>query len=133
MLVRQAEQLIGKSFLEVMRILVPNHLEQAAIQIGKDQQVFDLPIGRLSEFAESPQMAESVPEETSEEGPRRRLEAKTRDDAIRLLEQIASFYRIAEPSSPVPFLTERARSFAQRDFLSLLRELLPEGALKSAN
>ena len=35
--------------------------------------------------------------------------------------------------SPVPFLTERARSFAQRDFLNLLRELLPEGALKSAN
>jgi type VI secretion system protein ImpA len=137
LLVRQAEQLIGKSFLEAMRILVPDHLDKAAIQIGKDQQMFDLPLARLSEFAESvPAADESAPEENGE-GPRRRLEAKiearTRDDAIRLLEQVASFYRIAEPSSPVPFLTERARSFAQRDFLSLLRELLPEGALKSAN
>ena len=49
-----------------------------------------------------------------------------------LLEQIGTYYRLAEPSSPVPFLTERARSFAQRDFLSLLKEVLPEGALKGS-
>ena len=51
LLVRQAEGLMGKSFLEVMRMLVPNHVEQAAIQIGKDQ-LFDLPLERLSPFAE---------------------------------------------------------------------------------
>ena len=44
---------MGKSFLEVMRVLMPNHMEQAAIQIGKDQQIFDLPIARLSELAEA--------------------------------------------------------------------------------
>jgi type VI secretion system protein ImpA len=31
----------------------------------------------------------------------------------------------------VPFLTDRARELAQRDFLSLLRDVLPEGALKT--
>ena len=31
LLVRQAEELIGKSFVEVMRILVPAHVEQAAL------------------------------------------------------------------------------------------------------
>jgi type VI secretion system protein ImpA len=130
LLVRQAEQLMGKSFLEVMRVLVPNHLEQAAVQIGKDHQVFDLPIERLSAFADIAPAPEGESAEAATEEAPRRLEAKTRGDAIRLLEQIGTYYRIAEPSSPVPFLTERARSFAERDFLSLLKELLPEGAFK---
>src|SRR5436305_1306222 len=130
LLVRQAEQLMGKSFLEVMRVLVPNHMEQAAVQIGKDRQIFDLPIERLSAFAEGL----AVPDDGTTEGTDalapRRLEAKTRADAIRLLEQIGTYYRLAEPSSPVPFLTDRARSFVERDFLSLLKELLPEAAFK---
>ena len=128
LLVRQAEQLMGKSFLEAMRVLVPNHMEQAAIQIGRDQ-VFDLPIERLSAFADAVPPAE----DTGEAAPPRRLEARTRGDAMRLLDQIGTYYRVAEPSSPVPFLTERARSFAERDFLSLLRELLPEAAFKGTS
>jgi type VI secretion system protein ImpA len=132
LLVRQAEQLMGKSFLEVMRVLMPNHMEQAAIQIGKDQQIFDLPIARLSELAEARPAEEPDASDGAPEPAPRRLEAKTRDDAIRLLEQIGTYYRLAEPSSPVPFLTERARSFAQRDFLSLLKEVLPEGVLKGS-
>jgi type VI secretion system protein ImpA len=130
LLVRQAEQLMGKSFLEVMRVLVPNHMEQAAVQIGKDKQIFDLPIERLSAFAEGL----PVPaEEATDAAAPRRLEAKTRSDAIRLLDQVGTYYRIAEPSSPVPFLTDRARSFAERDFLSLLKELLPEAAFKATS
>ena len=156
LLVRQAEQLMGKSFLEVMRILMPNQVEQAAIQIGKEQ-VFDLPIERLSAFAEvatetqytledvaaeieqteiSPEQEADTNSEAIDTGaapaaaPARRIQAKSRADAIRLLDQIGSYYRIAEPSSPVPFLTDRARSYAERDFLSLLKELLPQEAFK---
>jgi len=107
-------------------------MEQAAIQIGKDQQIFDLPIARLSELAEAQPAAEPDAADGAAEPTPRQLEARTRDDAIRLLEQIGTYYRLAEPSSPVPFLTERARSFAQRDFLSLLKEVLPEGVLKGS-
>jgi type VI secretion system protein ImpA len=154
LLVRQAEQLMGKSFLEVMRILMPNQVEQAAIQIGKEQ-VFDLPIERLSVFSEVAaetqytledvaaqiEQTEAPTEQASDSdatnggtppaaAPARRIEAKSRADAIRLLDQIGSYYRVAEPSSPVPFLTDRARSYAERDFLSLLKELLPQDAFK---
>lgn len=134
LLVRQAEGLMGKSFLEVMRLLVPNHVEQAAIQIGKDQ-LFDLPLERLSPFAEiapvePPAEEESTEQMTPDAPAAPRIEAKTRADAIRLLEQVGSYYRVAEPSSPVPFLTERARSLAERDFLSLLRDMLPVEVLK---
>ena len=137
LLVRQAEGLMGKSFLEVMRILVPNHVERAAIQIGKDQ-LFDLPLERLSPFAEIEVVAQPPDEQASTDqlppaaAAPCKIEAKTRADAIRLLEQIGAYYRIAEPSSPVPFLTERARSLAERDFVSLLREMLPGDVLKGS-
>ena len=49
-LVRQAHQLIGKSFIEVLSILVPNYMEKAAFQIG-GEKVFELPIGRLSNLS----------------------------------------------------------------------------------
>jgi type VI secretion system protein ImpA len=135
LLVRQAEGLMGKSFLEVMRVLVPNHVEQAAIQIGKDQ-LFDLPLERLAPFAEITAVEQGADEEPSTEqmtptaADSSRIDAKTRADAIRLLDQIASYYRVAEPSSPIPFLTDRARGLAERDFVSLLKDMLPGDVLK---
>jgi type VI secretion system protein ImpA len=56
---------------------------------------------------------------------------ETRAQALGLLTKVASFFRTAEPSSPIPFLVDRARDLAQRDFLSLLNDVLPEGALKT--
>ena len=135
LLVRQAEGLMGKSFLEVMRALVPNHVEKAAIQIGKDQ-LFDLPLERLAPFAEITPVEQGADAESSTEqmtptaAYSSRIDAKTRADAIRLLDQIASYYRVAEPSSPIPFLTERARGLAERDFVSLLKDMLPGDVLR---
>jgi type VI secretion system protein ImpA len=123
LLVRQAEQLMGKSFVEVMQILVPTHVEQAAIYIGKEQTL-QLPIGRLSELVSSSGESPAANGDDSELPPRH-LEANTRADAIRLLDQIGIFYRAAEPSSPLPYLTDRARDLANRDFLSLLKHVLP--------
>jgi len=128
LLVRQAEQLMGKSFMEIMQVLVPAHVEQAAINIGRDQ-VLHLPLQRLAELS-----ATSLPAvngdgtDTPSEHP---VEAKTRADAFKLLEQTAAFYRATEPSSPLPYLIERARNLADQDFLSLLKHVLPEGALTS--
>ena len=49
-LVRQAHLLIGKSFIDVIKILVPDHLDKAAFQIGGDL-VFRLPVEKLSGFS----------------------------------------------------------------------------------
>jgi len=128
LLVRQASQLIGKSFLEVMQILVPNHLEQAAINIGKDQ-FFDLPIGRLSALPS--EALEQAMDTDGEPAGKLVLKALNRADALNLLDQAARYFRMAEPSSPVPYIVERARDLGQRDFLSILRAVLPADALKS--
>jgi type VI secretion system protein ImpA len=126
LLVRQADALLGKSFLEVMRVLVPTHVDKAAVNIGKDQ-FFDLPIDRLSSFAD----VEEQPANTADgapEGPQ--FEIRTRAEALALLDQVSNYFRTAEPSSPIPFLTDRARDLAQRDFLSVLKALLPADALR---
>jgi type VI secretion system protein ImpA len=130
-LVRQAHQLIGKSFIEVMSILVPAQMDKAAFQIGADQ-VFELPVGRLSKLPEAAPPAGAdggpKPEGASPSG----YNVQSRSQAIALLEQVQRFFRSAEPSSPVPILCERARALAERDFMGVLRDVLPKAALKNA-
>ena len=160
LLVRQAEQLIGKSFLDVMRILMPAHIEQTIIEIG-DKGSIQLPLERLSEFADTAEAWSAPPEptETAEwggedgetpatdgsdggtepagadplpmEGGIPRFRLRSRREAVALLDQVGTYFRVAEPSNPIPIMTDRARNLADRDFLSLLRDFLPESALKS--
>jgi type VI secretion system protein ImpA len=126
LLVRQAEHLLGKSFAEAIRMLVPNHAETAAINIGRGW-VFDLSVDRMAALAAS---SEPVQPTASEE-PEAAVSVTSRAQALALLEQVSVFFRNVEPSSPVPFLADRARELAQRDFLSLLVDVLPSGSLRN--
>jgi type VI secretion system protein ImpA len=130
-LVRQAHQLIGKSFIEVMSILVPTQMDKAAFQIGADQ-VFELPVGRLSKLPEGASPAGADGTRPPEGAGPSAYKVQSRSEAIALLEQVQRFFRVAEPSSPVPILCERARALAERDFMGVLRDVLPKAALKIA-
>jgi type VI secretion system protein ImpA len=127
LLVLQAQQMLGKSFVEALRMLLPSHVEAAAINIGKDRY-FDLPVERMAGLLDDagPAPAQEVPSRASEAPA-----VTQRGQALTLLEQVGAFYRLVEPSSPIPYLTDRARELAQRDFLSLLRDVLPEGVLRT--
>jgi type VI secretion system protein ImpA len=59
-------------------------------------------------------------------GPSIGGEVRSRDDVVRALEAIISYYRKCEPSSPVPFLLMRAKRIVPMDFLQLMHELTPE-------
>jgi type VI secretion system protein ImpA len=135
-LVRQAHQLIGKSFIEVISILIPAHIEKAAFQIGGDR-VFELPVSKLSNLsAGAPLSVNGGGDGTTDDGPApaavtaRPFQVHSRARAIALLEQVQRYFRAAEPSSPVPMLCERARALAERDFMSVLRDVLPKVALR---
>lgn len=135
LLVRQAHHLIGKSFFEIMSILVPAHVDRAAFQIGADQ-FFDLPLERLSNFADVPALSgdgagQSIEEPAS--GPAPRYVVANRAQAIALLDQVHHYFRRSEPSSPVPMLCDRARALAERDFMGVLRDVLPKEALRNIN
>lgn len=132
-LVRQAHQLIGKSFIEIMSILVPTQMEKASFQIGGDQ-VFELPVSRLAKVSGSspdgpkPDDAAGL---SNTLGSPSHYSVQSRSQAIALLEQVQRFFRAAEPSSPVPMLCERARVLAERDFMGVLRDVLPKATLKN--
>ena len=128
-LVRQAHQLIGKSFFEVMSILVPTQMEKAAFQIGADQ-FFELPVGKLSKLPEGEPAPEDSPL-SSRPGGSPQYRVASRAQAIALLDQVQRYFRHAEPSSPVPMLCDRARALAERDFMGVLREVLPKASLKN--
>jgi type VI secretion system protein ImpA len=126
-LVLQAHMLIGKSFFEVMSVLVPTQMEKAAFQIGADQ-FFELPVGKLPKAEVAPGNGSGQPT-SAQDASKYRIQS--RPQAIALLEQIQRFFRSSEPSSPVPMLCDRARALAERDFMSVLKEVLPKAALKN--
>jgi type VI secretion system protein ImpA len=137
-LVRQAHQLVGKSLVEIMTVLVPSHIDKAAFQIGTDQ-VFEVPVGKLKALSEVgsgnslPAVGnggESV--DASATSPPPQYHVQARGQAVTLLDQVQQYFRRWEPSSPVPMLCQRARALAERDFMGVLRELLPKSAFKNA-
>lgn len=123
-LIRQAQQLMGKSFVEVLRILAPNHVEAASVNIGKGPSYLPFPIERLAEFSDIPdqELAGTAP---------RAFSIKNRQEAVRILASVNAFYAKHEPSSPLPLFTERASSLAGKDFLGIIKDVLPEDAMKA--
>jgi type VI secretion system protein ImpA len=120
LLIGQARQLLGKNLYEVMKLLAPAHAEAARIFVGADG-AFMVPVSSISantDSAETPERRETAP-------------APTRAAALALIDAVAAHLRKAEPSSPAPYLLDRAKALSSRDFLSLLRDLLPEAALSA--
>jgi type VI secretion system protein ImpA len=57
----------------------------------------------------------------------------SREDVVRVLDALCEYYRRNEPSSPVPLLLQRARRLATKDFLDIMRDLVPEAMDKLAS
>lgn len=77
--------------------------------------------------------AEQEPEPEAEEAVEdddARFVANSRPEAVALMEKVLAYYRVAEPSSPVPLILERAIDLSSKSFIDLLRKVLPEGSLK---
>lgn len=61
-------------------------------------------------------------------GPRRnRGPLTSRQEVLATIDSLLEFYRIHEPSSPVPLLLMRARRLAGMSFLEILQDMIPEG------
>lgn len=118
LLIGQARETLGKNLYDVMRLLAPGHADNARVFVGPDG-AFTVPVSSLSS-------APSVEVSRADTEP-----APSRAAALSLIDAVAAHMRRIEPSSPAPYLLERARALASRDFLSLLQEVLPEDDLTS--
>jgi type VI secretion system protein ImpA len=58
-----------------------------------------------------------------------RFWANTRPEAVALMQKVISYYKVAEPTSPVPLLLERAIQLSSMSFMELLSDVLPAGTL----
>jgi type VI secretion system protein ImpA len=118
LLIRQARETLGKNLYEVMKLLAPPHADNARVFVGPDG-AFTVPVKSLA-GAPGAELARA----TSEPAP-------SRAAALALIDAVAQHMQRAEPSSPVPYLLDRARNLASRDFVSLLYDVLPEDAIAS--
>ena len=76
--------------------------------------------------------AEGAPAAMGGAGPAAPRAMRTRDDAIRQLEDIANFFRKTEPHSPIAFVLDDAVRRARMPLIELLAEILPDaGARKN--
>jgi type VI secretion system protein ImpA len=175
MLLRQARQITRMSFMETLRLLLPDNYGQAMVRFGGDPG-FSLPLDRIAEAPAGEDESEAGPEsdesaeaeqveadawagdggedeaaaaegdapgevpaesETAGESALRHRPApepvynvRSRSQANELLAQVATFFRTAEPSSPIPLLLDRARGASGRDFLALLQDVMPANVLR---
>ena len=56
--------------------------------------------------------------------------ANLRPEALALIDKVRAYYRVAEPSSPVLLMLDRVVELASKNFIGVLREVLPEGHLR---
>jgi type VI secretion system protein ImpA len=119
-LISQTRQLLGKNLYEVMKLLTPNYADNARIFVGAEG-AFTVPVNSVlaNESVVAPPDRQRIPP------------APSRAAALMLIDGVAAHMRLVEPSSPAPYLLERAKALASRDFLSLLKDLLSEDALSN--
>jgi type VI secretion system protein ImpA len=118
LLIGQARQLLGKNLYEVMKVLTPTYADKARIFVGAEA-AFTIPVSSVPANE-----AEAAPLDRPETAP-----AASRAAALTLIEGVAAHLRVVEPSSPLPYLLDRAKALAARDFLSLMKDILSEDAI----
>lgn len=52
---------------------------------------------------------------------------QSREDAIRMLQRVCEWIERNEPSNPAPLLIQRAQRLMKKNFLEIIRDLVPEG------
>lgn len=60
-------------------------------------------------------------------------EIESREDVLRSLDRILTYYARHEPSSPLPVLLTRAKNLVQADFATIVRNLIPDGLSQFEN
>lgn len=60
-------------------------------------------------------------------------EINSREDVLRSLDRLLTYYSRHEPSSPLPVLLNRAKNLVNADFAAIVRNLIPDGMSQFEN
>lgn len=129
-LVHQARSLVGKPLIHALEVLLPEAAPRAMIKIQSEINV-QLDMTQLKQLTDSvPRLANGA---NGSDAVEQGFTAQTRTEAMTLITEVEHFFKVAEPSSPVPMLLTKATGYVNRDFSAILKDLiapLPEGAEK---
>lgn len=109
----------------------------AGTELSPTLDTLTLSLGRIEQYlgkhvaARMPKPEAGAPDETKDGGAVAVGNIRSRQDAIRALEAVATFFRSNEPSSPIPFFVERATRLIAKDFFEVLADINPD-AVQSA-
>ncbi|HTM76621.1 MAG TPA: type VI secretion system ImpA family N-terminal domain-containing protein [Devosia sp.] len=133
-LIHQARMLVGRSLVEALESLLPETANRAMFRFESGPFPFEIDLSRMRIVTDDllgvvadGEDAEPPPDDepATEDDPGIVFSAATRGDAGQLLVAVEQFYRANEPSSAIPVLLTRARSFINKDFNTILAELMP--------
>lgn len=139
----QDEQLAGNSELEALALLHESlhRLQQRLrLELGVENAPDLRPLMTLTAALKLPE-ADSADTAEHEEAMTGAPDAgpiaaglpalRSRQDAIRILEEVCRFLEVSEPANPAPLLIRRARGMIGQDFLSILRDFAPDGVAQA--
>lgn len=81
----------------------------------------------VEEGAEQQATAPAAPNDNLQPAPAGSASPYGRQDAIAMLDAVCAYLEEAEPANPAPLLIRRARRMIGKDFVSILKEIAPDG------
>lgn len=115
-LVREARGLVGKSYLDALKILMPSRFDDVSLILGtsglqlSNNRLVDLNEGSDPELGDVDGFAVMVIE--------------NRSDAMKGIAAVKGYYSANEPTSPIPLLLEEAQNMSSGSFTGLLNLFL---------
>ncbi len=126
-LVHQARQLVGKPLVDALQALLPDMAEKAVIKVNPATR-FEIGIETMRTLSQSASSGISTSSGSDEfVGPQpanKNLTARTRHDATALIIAVEGYFKISEPSSPVPLLLSKARGYLSKDFNAIINDII---------
>ncbi|WP_305985413.1 ImpA family type VI secretion system protein [Roseibium sp. MMSF_3544] len=115
-LVREARGLVGKSYLDALKILMPRRFDEVSLILGASG--LQLSNDRLLELNEGEERDLGNIDDFSV------LVIESRADAIKGISAVKGYYSANEPTSPIPMLLDEAQNMSSGSFTGLLNLFL---------
>lgn len=119
-LIHQARILVGQPLVVALDTLLPETAERALISVDS-RMGLQLSMPKMRSITEA--ATNGAPGAADGAGVLD-YEARTRPEAESLIHGVEAFFRRTEPSSPIPMLLAKARTFMNRDFSAILADII---------
>lgn len=115
-LVREARGLVGKSYLDALKILMPRRFDDVALVLGTSG--LQLSNDRLNDLNEGDDRDLGTIDDFSV------MVIENRTDAMKRIAAVKGYFSTNEPTSPIPLLLDEAQNMSSGSFTGLLNLFL---------